>query len=194
MTRSVYVIGGAGTGKSTFMQALLDELGWTLNPELIDLHSLRNAKALVTLRGHRVNEFDALYLGKMRESHPGTDGLDRASSPVGEQWLKTQRRPLVILGEGATLATERFLSALNVTTELMLVHLTAPEELVQERFKARGTAQDPKFVLNTVTRSENLWRKLDYQHGLRVDTSSAWDWLMALDLAKSFCTNVVASA
>lgn len=191
MTRSVYVIGGAGTGKSTFMQALLDELGWTLNPELIDLHSLRNAKALVTLRGHRVNEFDALYLGKMRESHPGTDGLDRASSPVGEQWLKTQRRPLVILGEGATLATRRFLEALHETTEVLFIRLWAPPEIVEARFKERGTAQDPKFVLNTVTRSNNLVEEFG---GMTVDSSSAWEWLMALDLAKSFCTNVVASA
>lgn len=152
MTRSVYIIGGAGTGKSTFTAQLLanQEFG-----PLEKLFSHPNKKNIVTLRGHRLGQ-DGLYLGCMRDRHPGTDGLDRASSPVGEAWLMLGDVPSWIIGEGATLATRRFLTALHEHTELLLVHLTAEEYVKDLRFLQRNTKQDPQFVLATETRSLNL--------------------------------------
>ena len=74
MTQAVYIIGGAGTGKSTVTQALLDLLDRPLGP-LEDLYSKANSRGtVITLRGHQMGE-DGLYLGCMRDSFPGTDGL-----------------------------------------------------------------------------------------------------------------------
>lgn len=159
--KSVYIVGGAGAGKSTFMAALIDEMGIYWNTQMTDLLSLQNAKALVTLRGHEARDSSGrrgMYLGCLREHFPGTDGLDRASSPVGEKWLNDNRSnlPDFIVSEGATLATRRFIGALAYRTDMLLVHLTVDEEMRTARFAERGSNQNPRFVANTVTRSRNI--------------------------------------
>jgi hypothetical protein len=159
---------------------------------LEDLHSLRNKKALVTLRGHRVHDYDGrdgIYLGYLRESFPGTDGLDRASSPVGEDWLRncSEDVPEFILAEGATLATRRFLTALHETTDLLLVYLYADDFVKELRFLQRGSNQDPQFVLATATRSENLLRDMN-KIGVRfldIDSSDSARWEAGLSQAVS---------
>lgn len=188
-TKSVYIVGGAGSGKSTFMAALMEQVVMVQGP-LEDLYSLRNAKALVTLRGHRVITYggkDGLYLGCIRESFPGTDGLDRASSPVGEEWLKKDggREFSFLISEGATLATRRFLKALYEETDFLLVHLHADPEVTAARFAERGSNQDPTFVKNTVTRSANLRRDLVELLGARcvsIDTADPDAWELGLGL------------
>ena len=81
MTRSVYVVGGAGAGTSTFTSRLLGE--YTFGP-LADLHTAQNSRGSnITLRGHMVEDDLLLYLGVMREAFPGTDGLDRVSNIAG---------------------------------------------------------------------------------------------------------------
>lgn len=181
--KAVYLVGGAGTGKSTFTQQVLNEMGAELGP-LEDLDSERNAKALVTLRGHRTSD-GGLYLGVMRDSFPGTDGLDRASSPVGEKWLRAgEDRPRYLLGEGATLATQRFLTALFECTDLLLVHLVCPPDEVQRRFAERGSDQNPNFVKTTVTRSANRAAEISAMGGtvLTVQTDHDLSWDIAVDL------------
>lgn len=159
--RSIYVIGGAGTGKSTFTRQLLDALGEPMGP-LIDLHSKPNKKNVVTLRGHELGEA-GIYLGCMRESFPGTDGLDRATSPVGAEWLLMHawKGYEFLLGEGATLATRPFLTALHETTELVIVHLWAEDWVKELRFLSRGSAQAEQFVKATATRAENLLHDME---------------------------------
>lgn len=181
MTRSVYIIGGAGTGKSTFMKQLL--LGEPLGP-LEDLCSLANKGGnIVTLRGHRVFH-NGMYLGVMRKEFPGSDGLDRASSPTGERWLEDGDLPDLIISEGATLATRRFLNALNLHTNLLLVHLTVDPEIAMMRFKQRGSDQAPSFVTNTVTRSANLVRDIDTLT-LTIDSDDSFEWINAIDICRS---------
>lgn len=189
MTRSVYVLGGAGAGKSTFTAELLDELlaGEDMG-ELEDLHSLKNAKAVVTLRGHRLFAPDGtapgLYLGCWRESFPGTDGLDRASSPTGEAWLEAGDLPEYLVAEGATLATRRFLAALERTTELLVVHLHAPDDVKRERFAERGSNQAETFWKGTATRAANRYAEARESGArtLSVDTSDPVAWGLSVDL------------
>lgn len=64
-------------------------------------------------------------------------------------------RPEIIVAEGATFATKGFLTTLHQHTDMFLAHLTCPPEIVAERFKERGSDQDPSFVKSTVTRSQN---------------------------------------
>jgi hypothetical protein len=188
VTRSVYVIGGTGTGKSTFTAQLISELGCEYGP-LTDLHVLRNAKSLVTLRGHplmRENGAQGLYLGVNRESFPGTDGLDRATSPTGEAWLQAGDLPDFIVSEGATLSTVRFLTALQDHTELLLVHLHLDLDTRAERLARRGTPMSLQFTKQSTTRAAN--RLADMQargaRTLSVDTGDSWACEFALDAAK----------
>lgn len=183
MTRSVYVIGGAGAGKSTFMAQLLDLIDAPMSP-LGDLHTVRNARGNpVTLRGQLISP-DGLYIGCMRDRFPGTDGLDRASSIAGEAWLTEGRHERLgwIVAEGATLSTSRFLTALHEHTELLLIHLWADDMLTDLRCLIRGSAQDASWVQNTVTRARNaLQAMLDRQgRALSVDSGDPVEWNLAL--------------
>ena len=181
MTQSVYVIGGAGTGKSTFMEQLLDRLGHPMGP-LVDLASRPNARGVkITLRGHWLG-LDGLYIGCMRESFPGTDGLDRASSIAGEEWLETGVLPSFVIAEGNTMATRRFIGALHKHTNLLLVHLEADDFVKELRFLQRGSNQHEQFVRQTATRAGNLLADMekDGVETISLDTSDPQLWDRAL--------------
>lgn len=183
MTRSVYIVGGAGTGKSTFTQEILDASNRSMGP-LEDLHSKPNSRGtMITLRGHTVG-LDGMYLGCMRDEFPGTDGLDRVSYIPGEEWLATALLPDWILAEGATLAARRFIYALDVTTDLLLVHLTTDEMIKEIRLQQRGSGQDEKFIAATATRSSNLALEMA-KAGVRVweaDTGDPAEWEQAVEI------------
>lgn len=183
MTRSLYVLGGAGVGKSTFTAQLLDAIDRPMSP-LGDLHQRPNSRGtMITLRGHLISP-DGLYIGHMRPSYPGTDGLDRASSIAGEQWLMEGRhlRLAYIIAEGATLSTSRFLTALNEQTDLLLVHLRCDDFVRELRFTERGSAQDEGWIKNTKTRAANLLTAMTTlgARALDVDTADPTEWKLAL--------------
>lgn len=175
--KAVYVLGAAGTGKSTFMAELLLQTGWSLGP-LEDLHAKPNARGnLVTLRGHHMyaepqDGIIGVYLGVMREQFPGSDGLDRASSPTGEEWLQMHdgtHLPNVILAEGATLATRRFMYGLQLNTDLLVLAFRCDPVVHDLRLAARGAGQVSSFVQSTVTKTENLVADL-----LKLGTNVQW--------------------
>jgi len=193
MTQSVYVIGAAGVGKSTFMGELLQRLPVAMSPELEDLHAKPNAAGnQVTLRGHylyQAADLWGVYLGVWREQFPGSDGLDRASSPTGEEWLhgEGQYLPDAIIAEGATLATRRFMKALNETTDLLVLALRCDPVVHDLRLAERGAGQVSSFVLSTVTKTENLVNDLR-KEGARVewiDADTPAHWRAGLQLAES---------
>lgn len=191
MTQSVYIIGGAGAGKSTFTGQLLNRMGLALSPQL-DLHSKPNSRGtVITLRGHLASNAPrfgpGLYLGCMRDSFPGTDGLDRVSYIPGEEWLERGAHEGFdfIIGEGATLAVRRFIRALHMNTELLLLHLVCDEMVKDLRLTGRGSAQADSFVTGTTTRATNLAADMA-KEGVDVrgvETSDPDDWEQALAIA-----------
>lgn len=180
----MYILGGAGAGKSTFTAELVELLGAEYGP-LEELAALPNKKNIVTLRGHRLAG-DGMYLGVKRDSFPGTDGLDRATSPVGEHWLRESGNlPAYIVAEGATLATTRFLTALEDCTDFLLLHLHVDPAEAERRFAQRGSNQAASFVEATRTRSANRAREAADRGTtvLTVNTGDPPSWELALDLA-----------
>lgn len=186
MTQSLYILGGAGVGKSTFTDELIG--AYTFGP-LEDLCSRPNARGnLVTLRGHAFSRSAGMYLGVRRASFPGTDGLDRASSFVGEAWLREENGHeafQMIVAEGATLSTRRFMTALHDTTDLLLLHLYTDPVVTDLRCLQRGSQQDPSYLKITETRSRNLAQIIRDERGTveDVDTSDPEAWRDALALA-----------
>jgi hypothetical protein len=190
MTKAIYIIGGAGTGKSTFMNQLFEKVGLE-HMELEDFHSKPNKKAVVTLRGHRVVSQDnqrGLYIGLLRDQFPGTDGLDRATSPTGKEWLELGKHKEFnfLIGEGNTLGTRPFLTALHEHTELLLVHLEAEEFVRELRFLERGSKQSMMFVLGTATRSANLLADMQKigVRSLLVDSADPESWDFGLEVCR----------
>jgi hypothetical protein len=139
------------------------------------------------LRGHRLTQ-DGFYLGRLRESFPGTDGLSRSTVIAGEAWLRDPEawHPSFLIGEGATFATRGFLDELHRSTHMLLIHLVASSEVVSERFAQRGSNQDPTFVKATVTRSLNTAERLAGA-GTRVLTVDTGDD-PAVDIALDICS------
>lgn len=190
MTPAVYILGSAGSGKSTFMKELLQHLNYGQGP-LTDLHAKRNAKALVSLRGHQLHPpaggKPGIYLGKMRDSHPGTDGLDRASHQTGIEWLERgmHEQYRFVLAEGFVLATKGFLSALNEHTNLLVIWLWVDDGERERRFQERGTNQSANFVKSTCTAAFNRATEMKDAGAqvLKADSSDDLAWDYALDIA-----------
>lgn len=189
MTQSVYIIGGAGTGKSTFTSQLMDRYVMSWEVPLTDLAAKPNSRGtVITLRGHRLAGYqgeDGMYLGVMRDSFPGTDGLDRVSYIPGEAWLEAGNLPDFIIAEGATLAARRFIRVLHETTDLLLVHLEAEDFVKDLRLHQRGSEQAETFVTGTATRSKNLAVDMA-KEGVKVwtfDSAEPLEWDLALDVS-----------
>lgn len=185
MTRSVYVIGGAGTGKSTFMAQLMDEFILDTRA-LSDIYESQNAQgSRLVLRGHDCISKDVqrgVYLGCLRDQFPGTDGLDRASSKAATEWLRGAELSGFIIAEGATLTTTPFLLALDDRTDLLLVHLWAEPFVRELRYQERGSNQDASWILNSITRAANMAKKFENRQAqlLTVDSADPAAWSLAL--------------
>ena len=191
MTRSVYIIGGAGVGKSTFMDALVAELGAEFAP-YAPLYSGVEASTgrSRTLRGHLLDlpgePGAGVYVGNHREWFPGTDGLDLVISPTAAEWLRAGVLPRFLVSEGAVLSTPRFQDALREETDMLLVHLIAPGSVIRQRVEERGTADrhNAEFLQRTRTRAENTLQAHTKAGGrsVTVDTSEPMCWDSALDI------------
>lgn len=190
VTKALYLLGGAGTGKSTFMAQLLDDMGYTHGP-LEDIHATIGGHGrAVTLRGHPIRNQDSqgLYLGVLRDGpFPGTDALERVSHGPATAWLRSCVLPEVIVGEGATLAVRPFMCALHETTDLQVLAFHCDPWVHELRLLERGTGQAESFVTSSITRTNNLAKLLEAQGGKVhwVDSGDHRAWQAALELAGS---------
>lgn len=190
MTQSVYLLGGAGTGKSTFMAALLARMNLEHGP-LEDIHAITGGHGKpVTLRGHGIRNEDVsgYYLGVLRDGpFPGTDALERISHGAGAAWLREGWLPPIIVGEGATLGVRPFMYALNDMTSLLTLAFYCDPLLHDVRLMNRGGEQATTFVDGTTTRTRNMARDLEARGGVVhwVDSGDPEDWESALDKAET---------
>lgn len=188
-THSVYIIGGAGSGKSTFIAELTE--GMTYGP-FTEVHTHATEKDLGrprVLRSHYLDGGRGIYVGQRREEFPGADGLDKVISPTAEHWVQTCDLPAFLVSEGMNLATKRFLGALREHTKLMVVHLWAEPDEIRRRFDQRGSAQAQTFVDGSVTRADNTFnwlRKEGVRNLLPVRSDRPEDWDMAVDVARAW--------
>jgi len=109
--RSLYLIGAPGVGKTTLMAALTAPLG---EPEVV-------ATPVPHLKWREVVE-----VGRRRGEFSGTDALGYAVVPSAVAWVRSERRPAWLLGEGDRLACRPFLDALRAAGDLDVVLLDAP--------------------------------------------------------------------
>jgi hypothetical protein len=153
VTRSIYIIGAPGSGKSTAMAQLLE--GWAMGPY---------TRWQREIYGHYLEHPErgrGAYLGHLRPEFPGTDALSLSAGPRAVEWLDAL--PLLgldwVLAEGARLAHMGFLLALNEATDLTVVYLDVdPEVAAQRRIDRGGKQLSEKFCKTMTTKSANIYK------------------------------------
>jgi GTPase SAR1 family protein len=125
----VYVIGTAGTGKTT----LIDELTSRWEPRS-EIPKPIYHRHFLTDKGR------AIVLGKNKPPFSGTDTLSYTAINYLPAWLQEMKALGVsyIVGEGDRLAVDRFMEAAKAIGTLHLYHLTTTPTVTAERRKARA--------------------------------------------------------
>src|SRR3546814_292805 len=111
------------------------------------------------LRGHPlVDEHgaaSALYLGRLRPEFPGTDALSMSVHPDALAWVGqwTGRPFATLFAEGQRLGTVGFLTALAERAETVVIHLTAPDDVLAQRREGRGSKQNAQWAKGSATKA-----------------------------------------
>jgi ribose 1,5-bisphosphokinase PhnN len=157
VSTAVYLVGAMGTGKSTVMAAIMDQLGVVTG----DWFKVWPSETRSEFRGENLEdivtgELRGLYLGRMRDEYPGTDAIGLASHAEAYAWAReAPEMPALVLGEGARLGTVGFLRSLAARpdTQLVVGHLVVPEAVQLERLARRAKAGNAAFRKGTRTRA-----------------------------------------
>ena len=146
-TRKLIAVGGSpGTGKTTLFRKFMEGKQW------IQCEPAKLVSAMYN------TEMDLYILGKYEEGEvfAGTDRLSMAVQPNVQEWIKSNN--CNILFEGDRIFNQSFLEfAMGLpNTDLQVVYLKAPKEILEQRYKDRGSDQSEQFLRGRETKYSNL--------------------------------------
>jgi len=146
-TRKLIAVGGQpGTGKTTLFRKFMEGKDW------MDVAPAKLVNASYN------TERDLYILGKYEEGQifAGTDRLSMAVQPPLQEWLASHN--CNILFEGDRIFNQSFLEfAMGLpNTDLQVVYLKAPKEILEQRYKDRGSDQSEQFLRGRETKYSNL--------------------------------------
>jgi GTPase SAR1 family protein len=144
----LYIVGAPGSGKSTLAREL--RRGW-------DQEVVRTGPVPHTVLRHPSSGIAVgLELGVPRPEFPGTDALAMDIGPRAGEFLRRAVVPFA-LGEGSRLATRPFLGGLvQAGVRVTVVSLCASQDVLDERWRARGGKQNPAWRKGAATRAERI--------------------------------------
>ena len=145
--RKLIAVGGQpGTGKTTLFRKFMEDKKW------IECEPAKLVSAMYN------EEMDLYILGKYQEGETfaGTDRLSMAVQPELQKWIQTHNSN--ILFEGDRVFNQSFLefSMALPQTDLQIVYLKAPKEILEQRYKDRGSDQSEQFLRGRETKYSNL--------------------------------------
>ena len=146
-TRKIIAVGGQpGTGKTTLFRKYMEGKNWVFGEPAKLVSASYNA------------ERDLHILGKYDEGETfaGTDRLSMAVQPPLQEWIASHN--CNILFEGDRVFNQSFLEFCMglPNTDLQIVYLKAPKDLLEQRYKDRGSDQSDQFLRGRETKYSNL--------------------------------------
>jgi dephospho-CoA kinase len=144
--RVIAIGGNPGSGKSTLMRRLLNDLQFPKSSE--QLYEL--------VPGHKNR--NVVVLGKYDEDvgvFGGTDKMSMAVQPKAIEYLETSPGAVVIY-EGDRLFTGSFLEHCEDKYDLSIIHLSTTKEVREERYKERGSNQDETWLKGRESKISNI--------------------------------------
>lgn len=158
MSKKVIALGGVpGTGKTTLVRKLIDRLGF-------DKFKRSNPCTQVHTE---LNESDSIeIIGKYDEGElfAGTDRLSMSVQPHATAYIKEYVGDRIFIFEGDRLFNNSFLTSICEMegVDLEIIYLTAPEKLLSERYKERGSDQSEKFIKGRYTKCEKIVSSFEF--------------------------------
>lgn len=151
-TRKLIAVGGSpGTGKTTLFRKFMEGKNW------IECSPVKLLNAMYC------EELDLYILGKYEdgETFAGTDRLSMAVQPVVQEWIQSHN--CNVLFEGDRIFNQSFLEFAMALpeTDLQIVYLKAPKEILEQRYKDRGSDQSEQFLKGRETKYSNLLSNFD---------------------------------
>jgi broad-specificity NMP kinase len=145
--RKLIAVGGSpGTGKTTLFRKYME--GKVFQP-------VEPAKLVSAMYN---TERDLYILGKYEQDEvfAGTDRLSMAVQPAMQEWIASHN--CNVLFEGDRIFNQSFLEfAMGLPdTDLQIVFLNAPKNILEERYKQRGSEQSEQFLRGRETKYSNL--------------------------------------
>jgi broad-specificity NMP kinase len=146
-TRKLIAVGGSpGTGKTTLFRKFMEDKEWI---------QVEPAKLISAMYNPKL---DLYILGKYEEGETfaGTDRLSMAVQPPMQEWIASHN--CNILFEGDRIFNQSFLEfAMGLPhTDLQVVILTAPKDLLEQRYKDRGSDQSEQFLRGRETKYSKI--------------------------------------
>lgn len=150
--RKLIAVGGSpGTGKTTLFRKFME--GKNFQP-------IEPAKLVSAMY---CAELDLYILGKYEEGEvfAGTDRLSMAVQPAVSEWIASHN--CNVLFEGDRIFNQSFLEfAMGLPdTDLQVVFLNAPKDILEQRYKDRGSDQSEQFLRGRETKYNNLLSNFD---------------------------------
>lgn len=145
--RKLIAVGGQpGTGKTTLFRKFMEGKKW------IECEPAKLISAMYN------EEMDLYILGKYQEGETfaGTDRLSMAVQPSVQEWI--QKHNSNVLFEGDRIFNQSFLEyAMSLPqTDLKVVYIKAPKDILEQRYKDRGSDQSEKFLRGRETKYSNI--------------------------------------
>lgn len=151
MRKLIAVGGSPGTGKTTLFRKFMESHTW---------EKVEPKKMLPALY---CKELDLYVLGKYEdgETFAGTDRLSMAVQPVATEFVKETTSN--VLFEGDRIFNQSFLEMCMdlKDVDLQVVFLKVPKDMLEQRYKDRGSDQSETFLKGRETKYSNLLSNFD---------------------------------
>lgn len=165
MRKVIAVIGEPGTGKTTLFRKFIEKYNW-VNEEPVKLVYSMYCK-----------EKDLYIIGKYEEGEifAGTDRLSMAVQPEAVKFINSTKSN--ILFEGDRLTNTKFLDFILSLedTEVNIIILNVDQNILRERYEARGSDQSETFLKGRKTKISNIRSNFEYMDYITIFNNKTED-------------------